>query len=45
MEQYYAWFLWMTRRIGDIFGALAHTSYTRNCLDPQDTEILLQLKI
>ena len=24
MEQYYAWFLWMTRRIGYVFGALAH---------------------
>ena len=38
MEQYYAWFLWMTRRIGYIFGALAHSLYTRNSLDPKDTE-------
>ena len=38
MEQDYAWILWMTRRIGYIFGALAHSLYTRNSLDPQDTE-------
>ena len=38
MEQYYAWFLWMTRRIGYNFGALAHSLYTRNSLEPQDTE-------
>ena len=28
----------MNRRIGCIFGALAHILYTRNSLDPQDTE-------
>ena len=28
----------MTRRIGYIFGALAHSLCTRNSLDPQDTE-------
>ena len=28
----------MTRRIGYIFGALAHSLYTKNSLDPQDTE-------
>ena len=33
MEQYYAWFLWMIRRIGYIFGALTHSLYTRNSLD------------
>ena len=38
MEQYYAWFLWMARRIVYTFGALAHSLYTRNSLDPQDTE-------
>ena len=38
MEQYYAWLLRMTHRIGYIFGALAHSLYTRNSLDPQDTE-------
>ena len=34
MEQYYAWFLWMTRRIGYMFGALTHSLYIRNSLDP-----------
>ena len=38
MEQYYAWFLWMTRWIGYMFGTQAHSLYTRNSLDPQDTE-------
>ena len=28
----------MTRRIGYFSGALAHSLYTRNSLDPQDTE-------
>ena len=28
----------MTRRIGYIVGALAHSLYTRNSLDQQDTE-------
>ena len=28
----------MTRRLGYNFGALAHSLYTRNSLDPQDTE-------
>ena len=28
----------MTRRKGDIFGALAQSLYTRSSLDPQDTE-------
>ena len=28
----------MTRRIGHIFGALGHSLYTRNSLDPLDTE-------
>ena len=30
----------MSRRIGYIFGALAHSLYTRNSLHPQDTEAL-----
>ena len=38
MEQYYALFLSMTRRIGYIFGAIAYSLYARNSLDPQDTE-------
>ena len=29
----------MTRRVGYIFGALAHSLYTRNSLDPQSTEV------
>ena len=40
MGQYYASFLLMTRRIGYIFGALAHSLYTRNSLDPNDSEAL-----
>ena len=28
------------RRIGYIFGGLAHSLYTRNSLDPKDTEAL-----
>ena len=30
MEQYYAWFLWLTRRIDFTFGALVHSLFTRN---------------
>ena len=38
MEQYYASFLYITRRIGYIFDALVHSLYIKNFLDPQDTE-------
>ena len=38
MEQYYAWLLWMTRRIGNSFGVLAHSLDTRNSVDPQESE-------
>ena len=38
MEQYYVWFLWMTRRIVYIFGTLAQLLHTKKSLDPKDTE-------
>ena len=40
MEQYnYAWFLWMTRGIGFILGAVGKLLYARSSLNPQDTEV------